>query len=254
MKRLLLSAGAALAVLALVALLGGYAALRWYERASQDPAFFEDAIRGFEAEDREAPPTPGDVVFVGSSSIRLWSTLAEDMAPLRVRNRGFGGSQMRHVAHYAQRIVSPGAPSAVVVYAGDNDLAGGTGKRAEDVVDDFRSLLEVVRAEAPEAHVYVLSIKPSRLRWERWPEMDRANRALEALARAAGDVTFVDVATPLLGPDGRPRPELFRFDRLHLSDQGYEVWASVLRPLLLRDLGGAGPPGTAPEGRAGAGS
>lgn len=232
-RRLLL---AALALVALAAA-AGYAGLRWYAWRSQDLAFFEDSIAAFEARDREAPPASGAVVFVGSSSIRLWSTLERDMAPLAVLNRGFGGSHMSHVAHYARRLVTPLAPRAVVVYAGDNDLAEGSGKTAETVRDDVAALLAALREAQPALPIYVLTIKPSRLRWARWPEMQRANRLVAELAARDPGLRVVDVGSALLGPDGRPRRELFRLDGLHLSPAGYAAWTAVLKPILLHDLG-----------------
>jgi hypothetical protein len=83
---------------------------------------WEPAITAFETQDRRQPPKPGQVVFAGSSSIRFWHTLAADMAPIPVLNRGFGGAHLRDVLRYADRIVTPYRPQAVVVYAGENDL------------------------------------------------------------------------------------------------------------------------------------
>ena len=233
---------------ALLLVLGGAGAwlvLRHFEQANQraslDPAYFEDAIRAFEAADRASPPAPGAIVLVGSSSIRLWDTLERDLAPLRTLERGFGGAHMAHVLHNAERIVIACRPSAVVVYAGDNDLADGTGKTAEDVARDFRALLAKLRTAIPELPVYFVTIKPSRLRWDRWPEMERANRLIAALAERDPRLAVLDVATPMLsGRAGPPDASLFRLDGLHLSDEGYALWTSVIRPRLLADLPPAG--------------
>lgn len=226
--------GAIVGALAL-ALLGGTVAFEYYARASQDPTFFEPDIRAFEASDRVSPPEPGGIVFVGSSSIRFWSTLAEDMAPLPVIRRGFGGSQLSHVAHFAHRIVTPYRPSAVVVYAGDNDLAERTGKTAEVVLADFQELVRKIREESPQARIYFLTIKPSKLRWARWPEMARANALIEAWCAGDPLLETIDVATPLLGPDGAPRDDVFRLDGLHLNQVGYRAWTETVKPILLRD-------------------
>ena len=137
---------AVVAGLALAGWIGARAALEWYGRASQDPEFFADEIAAFEAADREHAPPGRPIVFVGSSSIRLWKTLAEDMAPLPVINRGFGGSQLAHAIHFADRIVVPYRPRAVVLYAGDNDLDERTGKTAADVVNDFQTFAGLVHA------------------------------------------------------------------------------------------------------------
>ena len=221
---------AAVMLLLAVVGMGIWSSLR---HAMQEPAFWESAIADFEEQDRASPPEPGAILFTGSSSIRMWSTLAEDMAPLRVLNRGFGGSHIDHVSHFAPRIVLPYRPRAVVLYAGDNDLSEGTGKTPESVLADFERFVGIVHGAWPEVPVYFLSIKPSTLRWGRWPAMRDANARIAAFARATRGVEYVDVATPMLGPKGRPRGELLAFDGLHLNARGYALWTSILRPLLL---------------------
>jgi len=228
--------------LLIVLAIGAGLALRNYRQNSVDPHFFDETIDGFEAEDRANPPPPGAVLFTGSSSVRLWSSLAEDMAPLRVVNRGFGGAHMAHVALNANRLTTPYAPSAIVLYAGDNDLAEGTGKTAQTVIEDFKTFLSKVRSELDDVPVYFIAIKPSVLRWERWPEMSEANAKIQAMAQSDPALHYLDIATPMLNSRDSettpgPNPDLFRFDGLHLSDQGYSVWTQVIRPALIAHHG-----------------
>jgi lysophospholipase L1-like esterase len=239
MKKIAVAAGV-LVGLALVALLGVRLWLEWYGRASQDAAFFADEIAAFAAADRERPPPERPIVFVGSSSIRLWDTLAADLAPLPVLNRGFGGSQLWHVNHWIEETVLRHRPRAAVLYAGDNDLDERTGKRAEDVARDFEAFVGLVHAAVPDAGIYFLAIKPSRLRWARWPEMRRANEAIAALCARDPRLVFVDTAGPMLATGEPPARRLFLLDGLHLSAEGYALWTSVVKPRLLADLGGAG--------------
>ena len=236
MKRIAIGLG----VLVLVAFGVAALILGYLSRSGADPAFFESEIQAFLDADREKPPEPGQIVFVGSSSIRFWSSLEADMAPLPVLNRGFGGAHLSHVIHEAPRIVIPYAPRAVVVYAGDNDI--GAGKSVDTVVADFEALVQLLHASLPEADVYFLSIKPSRLRFRLWPEMARANARIEALAAVDPRLYFVDVATVLLAPDGTPRKEFFRFDGLHLSAKGYAAWTSAVAPVLHAAYGAGVPP------------
>jgi len=219
-------------VLVVVLVAAGAGGGAWVLQAMQSAGFWESAIVAFEEADREQPPAAGAVVFTGSSSIRMWSSLAEDMAPLAVVNRGFGGSHIAHVNHFAERIVTPYRPSAVVLYAGDNDLAAGSEKTPESVLGDFRRFVEIVHAAQPAAPIYFLAIKPSLSRWDRWPQMSDANARIEAFAAGTEGVEYVDVATPMLGEDGRPRPELFIVDGLHMSEAGYVLWTSILKPVL----------------------
>lgn len=231
MKKLLVG----LFVLVLLAVGAIAAYLRYMNGAASDPAFFASEIEAFVEADRAAPPAPGQIVFVGSSSIRFWTTLEADMKPLAVVRRGFGGAHLAHVVHEAPRIVIPYAPRAVVVYAGDNDI--GAGKSAETVVADFEALVARLRAALPEVDVWFLSIKPSRLRASLWPEMAKANERIEALADADPRLHYLDVGSVLLGPDGSPAADFFRFDGLHLSAEGYAAWTKVVKPALLAAYG-----------------
>ncbi|MEZ4352840.1 MAG: GDSL-type esterase/lipase family protein [Myxococcota bacterium] len=230
MKRVLVVVGIGVALLGLAVL----AFFVWQGRAASDPAFFESEIRAFEAADATAPPEPGGILFVGSSSIRFWDTLAEDMAPLPVVRRGFGGAHMEHVLHNARRIVIPYAPRAVVVFVGGNDI--GAGKSSEHVLRGFREFVDLLHAELPEADVWLLSMKPSKLRWGSWSEMARVDEGLRALAEADPRVRFVETGRTLLGPDGVP-DDVYVFDGLHLNAEGYRRWTAVLRPLLMAAYG-----------------
>jgi lysophospholipase L1-like esterase len=224
------------AALAIVA--GAFLVLfpRVYAWRALDPAFFADEIAAFSAQDATTPPPDAPIVFVGSSSIRLWKTLGDDLAPLHVLNRGFGGSQLTHLIHYVDATIVKYLPRAVVIYAGDNDLDPSTGKSADDVARDFGTLVATIHAYAPGARIYYLSIKPSIARWQRWPEMKRANELIAKRCKGDPRLSYVDVATPLL-EDGKPRADVYRWDGLHLNELGYIEWKRVIRPLLCRDLG-----------------
>lgn len=194
-----------------------------------DPARFADAIRAFDEQDRENLPEPGGIVFVGSSSIRRWD-LAESFPSARALNRGFGGSQLSDVVHYADRVVLRYRPRMIVLYEGDNDIA--SGKSPEQVRDDLAAFVRIVRDELPDVRIVVLSIKPSPARWEHWNAMETANLLMARICVEDGRMTYVDVATPLFGRGRRPRPEFFAEDELHLNDVGYTVWSERLRPIL----------------------
>lgn len=196
--------------------------------------YWDDFIAGYEASDRENPPALGSVVLTGSSSVLFWSSSASDLAPLPTLNRGFGGSVLVEATHYADRIVLPYEPSAIVLYSGDNDI--GSGGSADCVLRDFEAFAEKIHASAPDTPIYILAIKPSILRRALWPEMARANEFLAAKAETDERLTFVDVASPMLDEDGEPRAELFVADGLHMNADGYELWTSILKPQLLRDL------------------
>ncbi len=187
-------------------------------------------IDKFTAADAAQPPAAGGVVFVGSSSIRFWSTLAEDFPGVPVINRGFGGSEMADSAFYADRIVIPYKPRLVVVYAGENDLA--SGKAPETVLADFQAFRAKVHAALPATKIIYLSCKVSPSRARVRPQVQAANKLIAADCAADARCTFVDVATPLLDAAGGYRPGLFREDQLHLNPAGYAIWTRVLAPYL----------------------
>jgi lysophospholipase L1-like esterase len=193
---------------------------------------WEGAIRDFETRDAETPVAADSILFVGSSSIRMWSGLESDMAPLRVVNRGFGGAHLAHVNQFAARIVLPYKPRAVVLYAGDNDLAAGTEKTPESVFADFEEFVRLTAALDPPPPIFFLAIKPSRLRWDRWPVMNDANGRIAALASTDPRLHYIDIASPMLALGEPPPRDLFLFDGLHLSDSGYALWAEVTRSAL----------------------
>ena len=203
----------------------------------EPPETWEGEIRAFEEEDRRSPPPAGGIVFTGSSSIRMWTTLAADMAPLAVLNRGFGGSQAHQALFFAPRIVLPYRPRGVVLYAGENDLEGRTGKTPEHVLAEVAAFADLLSREVPRARLYLLSVKPSPARRRRWPLMRRLNALLAAFAREDPRRAWVDIATPSFDSRGRRRRELYLEDGLHLSPAGYVLWTTVLRPRLTADLG-----------------
>jgi lysophospholipase L1-like esterase len=202
--------------------------------AAQKPAF-ESEISAFEMADRLNPPPPGVIVFTGSSSIRLWSTLTEDMKPLDVTNRGFGGSQIDEVNRYAPQIVFPYRPRAVVLYAGDNDLSASSPKTPEQVCDDFKNFVQIVHSQFPETRIYFVSIKPSIQRWNLWPQFRKANARIAQYIASAPRVEFIDVTSAMLDAQGKPRADIFREDGLHMNEKGYAIWTAIIKPRLLKE-------------------
>jgi lysophospholipase L1-like esterase len=202
-----------------------------------DPARWEATIQAWESEDGSAPPPTGAIVFTGSSSIRLWNTVHEDMSPLTIIDRGFGGSWMQDAAYYAERIVNAYEPRAVVLYEGDNDV--GQARLSPDaLLADFREFVRRVHADMPEARIYFLSIKPSVLRWDNWDLMKEANTRIREETESDDRLIFIDVATPMLGPDGGPPSEdLFIADMLHMTPRGYAIWTDAVRPVLVEREG-----------------
>jgi lysophospholipase L1-like esterase len=194
------------------------------------------AIARFETQDSIKPPPKGVIVFTGSSSITLWDTLEQDMAPLPVINRGFGGSRIHQVAHYVDRIVIPYHPRAVVLFAGTNDISGSKPKTAQQVFDGYLAFVKNVHAVLPETPIHYISITPTPSRWKLWPIVREANRLIQAHTETDKRLHFIDLTNAILGPDGKPDRDLFRIDRLHPNKRGYAKWAATIKPILQADL------------------
>jgi lysophospholipase L1-like esterase len=188
---------------------------------------FEPEIVAFEKWDRQNAVPRDCILFVGSSSIRLWQT-AESFPELPVVNRGFGGSTIADVNRFADRIVFKYEPRLIVFYSGDNDIAGG--KSPDTVFTDFQTFVNSVHEQLPETSIIYLPIKPSVARWKLWPKMQIVNARVQDLAKSDDRLTYVDTATPLLGANGgEPPAKFFLDDGLHLNAAGYELWNDILR-------------------------
>lgn len=225
------SARLCLGSVGLLLLIGIGGAVPPQAQVSPDPERFADEIRAFEQWDRKNSAAADAVLFAGSSSIRMWPT-RECFPQLPVINRGFGGAHISDVIHFAARIILPYRAKVIVFYAGDNDIADH--KSPAQVRDDFKAFVQLVRAAQPRMRFVYLPIKPSVARWSHWPRMQEANALIRALCEADAALTYADVATPLLGPDGKPRADLLLEDGLHLNAAGYEEWTRVLAPVLER--------------------
>lgn len=190
--------------------------------------WYETDVQELERLHSTAPPRPGAVLFYGSSSFRLWTTLSEDMAPWPIVNCAFGGSTLAACVHFFDRLVIPCRPGAIVLYAGDNDL--GDGRKPDDIVRSLREMLGKIDTTLGVIPVAYVSIKPSLARWNLREHIQHVNSAARTLMEQRPLGYYVDVYTPMLGPNGQPRAELFDADGLHLSADGYRVWTHIIRP------------------------
>lgn len=196
-----------------------------------DTAKWSSEIAAFTKADRVKFPAPGGVVFIGSSSIRMWPDLARDFPGVNVIQRGFGGSELGDVVYRAPRLVVAYRPRLVVLYAGDNDLANG--RAPEQVFNDFLSFVDVVHKSLPRTKIVWLAIKPSWARVALLEKMRLANGLVRGYIKRHPGLTYVDTFTPMLSPSGQPRMELLNpADSLHLNAAGYKLWRHLLAPIV----------------------
>ena len=179
--------------------------------------------------DRAAPPKPCGFLFTGSSSIRFWKTLDQDMAPYPVINRGFGGSQIADVTRYFDAVVTPYRPRAIFFYAGENDLWAAK-KTPAEVAADFQAFLDLKDRRLGATKVYFITLKPSKQRFTQLAEQALVNDAVRAMAAGRADLTVVDVVPTML-ENGQPK-NIFVADGLHMTPAGYVLWTQVVRPVV----------------------
>jgi lysophospholipase L1-like esterase len=194
-------------------------------------AIWEYEIKQFEISDKINPPEKNQILFIGSSSIRKWETLEDDMLPLPVIRRGFGGSNMNDAIHYAHRIVIPYDPNIIVIYEGGNDI-GLFRIKPELVRDKYVEFIETIRIELPNTPIYFISIKPSIDRREQWEESAYTNELIQELSLADPLLNYIDVASSMLDENGMINEDLFVDDGEHLNEQGYAIWTQVIKPVL----------------------
>ena len=195
-------------------------------------AQWDAAIAAFEAQDQAHPPASGAVLFIGSSSIRFWKSLASDFPEVKTINRGFGGSEIGDATFFADRIVAPYHPRAIVMYAGDNDIADGDSPA--HVRDDFAAFVRKARSLDSGVPIAFIAIKPSVARKALLPQIREANALVRRYATSEPGVTYLDIFTPMLGKNGQPQAQWFVSDGLHMNRKGYALWVSIVRPWLER--------------------
>jgi len=181
--------------------------------------------------DKTSPPPSEAILAIGSSSMRMWDSITNDLAPLPVFNRAFGGSVTKDTVEAVPVLVIPYKPKVILYYCGDNDL-GSAKTSPDDPVNGFKNFVTEVRKELPNVRFVYLSIKPSPKRTDSWPNAQKANAMIAELAAKDPFITFVDVGTVLLDDNGVPIPELFKDDKLHMQPAGYERWTKMVKPAL----------------------
>jgi len=200
------------------------------ESKARPGARWEKEIQQYETADKAHPPATGGVLFIGSSSIRLWKTLAEDFPDHNVINRGFGGSQIADSTLFADRIVIPYRPRLIVVGAGSNDLKAG--KTPEQVTADFAAFVKTVHAKLPNTRIVFLSINPTPARWDQAEVQKQTNQLIRDQISGNPLLTYVAQWEPLLDKVGQPRADLHIADRLHPNAEGYKLRTQLIAPFL----------------------
>ena len=191
---------------------------------------WQSAMDAFAKTDAAKPPSKGGIVFVGSSSIARWKSLAQDFPEHPVVNRGFGGSELFDSVNYFDRAVLPFQPRLIVLYAGGNDI--NAGKTPERVFADFKDFVALAHRRLPQTRLAYISIAGNPARWKQVEQVREANRLIEEFTKTDAQLAFINVFPHMMGPDGTPKPDIFVEDKLHMNEKGYAIWKEIVAPYL----------------------
>ena len=199
----------------------------------QKPAFWDD-IQAFRKLDSVAFPPKDAILFIGSSSFTKWKAVQDDFPGYTIINRAFGGSSLPDLVRYTEDIILPYQPKQIVIYCGDNDIAGPDTITAQTVFERFSTLFQLIRSRMTEVSILFVSIKPSPSRWHLKNKAIEANEMIRKYLRKKKRAKFVDIWKAMLGPDGKPLETLFIEDHLHMNESGYVIWKKIIEPYLLK--------------------
>jgi lysophospholipase L1-like esterase len=195
---------------------------------------FADKIRAFKKQDSIQFPPKNAILFVGSSSFRFWSDMQNYFPGYTIINRGFGGSSIPDVIRYADDIIFPYEPRQIVIYCGENDLSFSDTVSGATVFDRFKTLFFLIRKKMPDEKIVFVSLKPSPSRIKQMPQDEIANNLISQFISAQKNIVFVDVYHSMLNANGRPIPEIFKADSLHMNAKGYAIWQKAIQPYLVK--------------------
>jgi hypothetical protein len=197
---------------------------------------WENDIKNFEQLDKSEKYQEDAILFAGSSSIRLWTSLEKDMTPYHIIQRGYGGAKLSDFAVYTSRIIDSHPCKAIVLFVANDITGSDQDKKPEEVAALFRYVLKTIRKVHPSTPVFWIEITPTASRWKVWPEIQKANIQIKNVCSKEKNTYFINTSNSFLNEKGLPNDELFREDQLHLNEKGYAVWTGIIRLQLDRVL------------------
>lgn len=197
-----------------------------YYRANE----YKDQLDAYFNEDARSFPEKGQILFVGSSSIKMWKNLPSYFPTHKVLARGFGGSRMSDVLYHIQRLVIDYRPAQIVLYCGENDISNGVSP--QDMVDDIKTFVRIIELQLPGVPILILSVKPSPSLYKLMKKQEEANKLIYEFAQKKSHVKFIDITPLMVDQNGTPKENLYLKDRLHVNEEAYRMWAKVIEPNL----------------------
>lgn len=195
---------------------------------------YADEIAAFRQQDSVHFPSNHPILFVGSSSFNFWKDMQDYFPGYPILNRGFGGSTLLQVIHYANEIIFAYKPRQIVIYCGENDMAYVDSVTGITVLNRFKTLFSMIRKEMPDENIVYVSIKPSPSRANLSARMEDANRLIKEFISQQQNAVFIDVYHLMLNEYNKPIPDIFTEDSLHMNSKGYQIWQKAIQPYLLK--------------------
>lgn len=195
---------------------------------------FADDIKAFKKQDSVSMPPQHAILFVGSSSFTMWKDMQEYFPEYTIINRGFGGSSLTDVIRYAEDVIFPYDPKQIVIYCGENDLAGDTSLYPSQVAARFEELFNLIRKKYKKVPIVFISLKPSPSRRFLMPKFNVTNVMIKSFLKTKKRTRFIDVYHAMLNEHGEPMPDIFLEDKLHMNKKGYAIWQKLIEPHLLK--------------------
>jgi lysophospholipase L1-like esterase len=196
--------------------------------------FYSD-IQTFKKQDSAAFPTKNAILFVGSSSFTKWTDVQDYFPGYPIINRGFGGSSLPDLIRYVNHIIIPYHPKQIIIYCGENDIAGSdTTVNGKVVSNRFKQLFLLIKKQLPAAAIGYVSMKPSPGREKLWPEMIDGNSRIKKMLAKQKNTAFIDVYHSMFNKDGTVMKDIFIEDNLHMNAKGYAIWQKIIAPYLIK--------------------
>lgn len=207
----------------------GCSPLYKYRNSTSTPKWAAE-IAAFEKLDKEQTYAKDAILFTGSSSIRKWTTIAEDMKPYPVISRGFGGSKIEDLGFYLDRILIPHQFRAIVIFSGTNNLTGkASDSKPQDILKMAQFIKKKIRAKYPQTPVFWIAITPTNARIKAWPQVQEANKLVKQMCERSENFHFITTDYAYLDKDGKPIKNLFVEDQIHLNAAGYAIWTKIIK-------------------------
>ena len=206
----------------------GCSPLKQYEQKTYTWAIPE--IEKFKELDTKNDYAPESILFLGSSSIRLWETLKEDMAPMQLIQRGYGGAHFRDLIFYIDTILNHHDLSMIVCFVANDISQKNSNESVKTILRNYDYVIKRIREKHPPLPILQISNTPTESRWHLWSKINELNMAMKDYCASHSKMVFLETTSHFLNAEGLPKKELFRSDKLHLNKEGYSLWNSLIRP------------------------